>query len=388
MIAATYAGTVRTVAVATTSRAEYGSCRPLLRALARDEELAPRILVGGTHLLADWGMTVNEIDADGLAPVERVGAFAGATPQEAAESIAAAARGFAASFAHAKPDVLVVVGDRVELLGIVGAALPYLIPVAHISGGDSTGGAVDDLVRHAVSKLAHLHLVAMEEHAERLQQMGEASWRITVTGDPAIDDVRGPWPDRAALAASLERSLEPPVGVVGFHPATLSQTSPAAETRELLAALDDFPGTLVVTHPGADPGANEVAQLLQRFVATHPRAVFRTSLGQDRYYGLLAQADVLIGNSSSGIWEAPSFELPVVNVGSRQNGRIRARNVIDVPARRDAISQAVAHALEPTFRESLRGLENPYGDGHASDRIVAVLRSVELDHRLIAKWSG
>jgi UDP-hydrolysing UDP-N-acetyl-D-glucosamine 2-epimerase len=379
---------VRTVAVATTSRAEYGTCRPLLRALARDEGLTAHILVGGTHLIEDWGMTVNEIDADGLAPVERVGAFAGSTPQEAAEAIAAAARGFAASFARAKPDVLVVVGDRVELLGIVGAALPFLIPVAHISGGDATGGAVDDLVRHAVSKLAHLHFVAMQEHAERLEQMGEAPWRITVTGEPALDDVRGPWPDLPAIAASLERSLDAPIGVVGFHPATLSPTSPVTETQELLAALDDFPGTLVITHPGADPGANQVAELLQDFVATHPRAVFRSSLGQDRYYGLLARADVLIGNSSSGIWEAPSFELPVVNVGMRQDGRIRARNVIDVPAQRYAISRAVARALEPAFREGLRGLENPYGDGQASDRIVAVLRSVELNHRLIAKWSG
>jgi UDP-hydrolysing UDP-N-acetyl-D-glucosamine 2-epimerase len=378
---------VRTIAVATTSRAEYGSCRPLLRALARDEELAPRILVGGTHLIADWGMTVDEIDADGLAPIERVGAFAGATPQEAAEAIAVAASGFAASFARAKPDVLVVVGDRVELLGIVGAALPFLIPVAHVSGGDSTGGAVDDLVRHAVSKLAHLHLVAMQEHAERLEQMGEASWRITVTGDPALDDVHGPWPDRATLAADMRCSLEPPLGVVGFHPATLSQTSPATETRELVAALDDFPGTLVVSHPGADPGANDVAEILEDFVAAHPRAIFRPSLGQDRYYALLAQADVLIGNSSSGIWEAPSFELPVVNVGSRQDGRIRARNVIDAPARRDAISTAVAQALQPAFRDGLRGLENPYGDGRASNRIVDVLRSVELNHALIAKWS-
>lgn len=379
---------MRTVAVATTSRAEYGTCRPVLRALAHDDAFAPCVLVGGTHLVPEFGMTVDEIDADGLAPVERVGAFAGTTPQEAADAIATAARGFAASFARARPDLLVVVGDRLELLGVVSAALPFLIPVAHLSGGDATGGAVDDLVRHAVSKLAHLHFVGLPQHAERLEQMGEARWRITVVGEPALDDVRPPWPERGALAVSLRSSLAPPVGVVGFHPATLSTASPTEETKELLAALADFPGTLVVTSPGADPGANEIAELLKGLVASHPRAVFHSSLGQDRYYGLLALADVLIGNTSSGIWEAPSFELPVVNVGPRQDGRLRAGNVIDVPAEREAIAQAIAKALDPSFRSGLSGLVNPYGDGHAAERIVDVLRTVELDHRLIAKWSS
>lgn len=380
-----YAEEVRTIAVATTSRSDYSTCRSLLRALAGHDRLAPRVLAAGTHLADAWGGTIAEIEADALAPIERLEGFSGATAEDSAASIAVAARAFAASFARRRPDLVVVVGDRIELLGVAGAALPFLIPIAHVSGGDTTGGAIDDLVRHAVSKLAHLHFVAMPQHAELLESMGEPSWRITVTGDPALDDIRGPWPPLDELELGVEPAR--PLGVVGFHPATLSDASPAAEAQELLAAVERFPGALVFTSPSADPGAREISELLEAFVAAHPRSVYWPSLGQDRYYALLAHADVLIGNSSSGVWEAPSFELPAVNIGERQRGRIRAANVIDAPADRAEIEAAIARALDPSFRDGLRGIVNPYGDGRASERIATVLDEVELDRRLIAKWT-
>lgn len=355
--------------------------------MAETADVAPRILAAGTHLVPEWGGTIDEIEADGFAPVERLGAFAGTTAEAAGAAIGIAAESFAAAFERSRPDILVVVGDRIELLGIVGAALPFRIPVAHVSGGDVTGGSIDDLVRHAVSKLAHLHFVAMPEHAARLERIGEAPWRINVTGDPALDNVRGPWPGLNDLSESLGRQIEHPLGVVGFHPATLSADGQGGGVVELLDALATFPGTLVITYPGADPGAGGIARLLEAFAASHPRAVLRPSLGQDRYYALLANADVLIGNTSSGIWEAPSFELPTVNIGERQRGRVRAANVIDVPEDTEAIASAVAMALMPTFRDGLRGVANPYGDGHAAPRIVKILREVELDHELIAKAS-
>jgi UDP-hydrolysing UDP-N-acetyl-D-glucosamine 2-epimerase len=378
---------MRRIAVATSSRAEYSSCRPILRALAQSADVAPRILAAGTHLVPEWGGTIDEIEAEGFAPVERVGAFAGTTAERAGAAIGIAAESFAAAFERDPPDILVVVGDRIELLGIVGAALPFRIPVAHVAGGDVTGGAIDDLVRHAVSKLAHLHFVAMPEHAARLERIGEDAWRITVTGDPALDDVRGPWPGLDELSRSLGHEIQWPLGVVGFHPATLAEDRSAAGAVALLEALATFPGTLVMTYPGADPGADDIARLLEAFAGAHPRSILQPSLGQDRYYTLLANADILVGNTSSGIWEAPSFELPAVNIGERQQGRVRAANVIDVPEDADAIASAVTRALTPGFRDSLRGMVNPYGDGHAASRIINVLREVELNHHLIAKAS-
>jgi UDP-hydrolysing UDP-N-acetyl-D-glucosamine 2-epimerase len=353
--------------------------------LAETEEVEPRILATGTHLVAEWGGTLAELEADGIAPIETVECFAGTTAEASATSIGMAAEGFGASFARNRPDLLLVVGDRIELLGIVGAALPFLIPVAHVSGGDITGGAIDDLVRDAVTKLSHLHFVAMPEHAARLRAIGEEPWRVTVTGEPALDEIRGPWLDLDELGEALGVRLERPVAAVGFHPATLSTDDPAEEAQAMLSALARFPGTVIFTYPGAEPRADEIINLIQAFVSEHPRSVLRASVGQRRYYSLLAHADVLIGNTSSGIWEAPSFELPFVNIGARQQGRVRADNVIDAPAEAQAIGIALTEALTPSFRRTLRGLVNPYGDGHASERIVAVLRDIELDHRLIAK---
>jgi UDP-hydrolysing UDP-N-acetyl-D-glucosamine 2-epimerase len=293
------------------------------------------------------------------------------------------AQGFAAAFARDRPDLVLFVGDRLELLGVAGAALPFRIPLAHVSGGDVSGGAIDDLVRNALSKLAHLHFVAMPEHAERLVAMGEERWRITVSGDPALDDVAGPWPEREALERELGARLEPPVVVVGFHPATLGSQTPGEETDALLAALEDVAGTLVFTYPGADTGADEVIARIEAFTARRPGTILRRNLGQQRYYTLLAHADLLVGNTSSGIWEAPSFRLPVVNVGDRQRGRRRAANVVDTPAEAEAIAAAVARALDPAFRRSLEGLVNPYGDGRATERILAVMREAEPARLLV-----
>jgi UDP-hydrolysing UDP-N-acetyl-D-glucosamine 2-epimerase len=370
----------------TTSRADYSTSRPVLRALVLRDDVEARVLVSGTHLRSEWGSTVEETEADGFAPVERLPAPVGTSPAEAAAAVGGTATVFGESFARWRPDVLVVVGDRLEVLGATAAALPFQIPVAHISGGDATGGAIDDLVRHAITKLAHLHFVAMEEHAERLRRMGEAPERIVVSGDPALDEVHGPWPSLEELVADLDVELMRPLALVGFHPTTIGAASPADEVAELLGALEDFAGTMVITFPGADVGAEQITAAYDAFVARHPRAVVRPSLGQLRYYGLMSHADVLIGNTSSGIWEAPSFGLPAVNVGDRQHGRVRARNVLDVPAERDAIVSGIEQALDRTFRTSLSGLVNPYGDGHAADRIVRMLVEATLDDALLAKW--
>jgi UDP-hydrolysing UDP-N-acetyl-D-glucosamine 2-epimerase len=376
---------VRTVAVVTTSRADWSSCRPVARTLAADDEIRLLLFAGGSHLERDFGNTAELVEADGFTVDERVPCYAGTSTEEVARSVGLAASGFAAAYERAHPDLLLVVGDRLELLGVVAAAVPFLLPVAHVSGGDTTEGAIDDVVRHAVSKLSHLHFVAMPEHARRLEQLGEEPWRITVSGDPALDDVARTSMTRDDVARQLEVALEPPVVVVGVHPTTLNGGAATATADAVLSALEDLDATVVLTYPGADAGAAGVVERLESFAAGHPNASLHRSLGQDAYYALLANADVLVGNTSSGIWEAPSFGLPVVNVGPRQDARVRAANVVDAPAERDAVAAAIVRSLDPQFRRGLDGLVNPYGDGHAAERIVGVLRDVELGPRLLRK---
>jgi UDP-hydrolysing UDP-N-acetyl-D-glucosamine 2-epimerase len=378
---------MRRIGVVTTSRADYSGLRPLLDLIQRDPELELLLFVTAMHLAPPFGLTVSEIESDGFTITDRIDMLlAGDSPTAAAKSLGVGAIGFAASLARHRPDLLVVLGDRFELLSIVPVALVLGIPVAHISGGDETEGALDNQVRHAVTKLSHLHFVCMELHAARVRQMGEEPWRILVAGDPALDLLRQFSPmTREELADSLQLDLRPPVAVVTLHPTTLSELTASDQAHRVAEALHDLSGTLVITSPNADPGHRELQARLERLAAEHLNAGLYPSLGSRRYYSVLALSDVMIGNSSSGIWEAPSFRLPVVNVGERQRGRVRAGNVIDVDFDSEAIRAAVSQALDPAFRAGLGGLQNPYGDGRASERIVRMLKEVELGTTLLVK---
>ena len=310
------------------------------------------------------------------------------TPLAVANSIGAGMLGLAPALAELAPDVVLVVGDRVELLAVAAATLPLRIPLAHVSGGEITEGAIDEQVRHALTKLAHLHFVSAEEHAARLRQMGEEPWRIAVTGDPALDLVATT--ERLGVAELGRRigvALDPPVFVVTYHPTTLSTLSPQRGGRApprgpgaRSRALSSSP--LPTPIPAAGPSARRSSA---SSAARPNRRALIASLGQPAYYSLLAVADLMVGNSSSGIWEAPSFELPVVNVGDRQRGRLRAANVIDVVCDSAAIGDGIRRALDPGFRASLAGLVSPYGDGRATDRVVSVLREVDLGSDLLCK---
>jgi GDP/UDP-N,N'-diacetylbacillosamine 2-epimerase (hydrolysing) len=375
------------VAVSTFTRAEYGSLSTVLEALRERGDVMVQLIVSGTHLSPWHGQTIEQIVADGHQITERIEMqLASDQPEGVVQSVALATAGFGHALSRLRPDILLLAGDRTELLAPATAALVSRIPVAHISGGDVTEGAVDDQVRNAVSKLSHLHFAAMPAHGIRLQQMGEEEWRIHVTGDPALDALgRLKLLSRKALEESLGLQFRGPLLAVTYHPATLGLNHPADEADELAAALQDFGGTLVISAPNADVGSNSVLTRLRQLVAQHPSAVLVANLGQQRYYSLLRQADAMVGNSSSGIWEAPSFALPVVNIGDRQGGRLRAPNVIDVPAARDAIRTAMAQALNRSFRDSLKGIVNPYGDGQAAVRIARVLVEEGRNPRLLHK---
>ena len=378
---------MKRIAVVTFARSDYAACLSIARLIAADPDLDLYLVVSGMHLSPEFGYTVREIEADRLEISERVEMLLSSDSAEGlAKSLGLGTLGLAQCFARSRPDVLLLCGDRLELLCVASAVLPFGIPMAHVSGGEVTEGAIDNQVRYAVTKMSHLHFVAMAPYAERLIRSGEERWRVHVTGDPALDVLHEtPIMSREELSRCLGVELAPPVIVMTLHPTTLSLTSQTEELPVVLSALSRIDATLIITYPNADPHGRAIVEGIGTFVRTRPRARVFPSLGQKTYYSLLSYADAMVGNSSSGIWEAPSFRLPSVNVGERQKGRIRPRNVIDVGVEADAIGQALRRALAPSFRASLIGLENPYGDGKSAARIVEILKEVELGPRLLQK---
>ncbi len=376
---------MRTIAVVTVARSDYGIYKPVLAAIKADRRLKLQVVAGGTHLSRRHGTTARLIVRDGYGIAARVPTVSASDePAGIAAAMARAADGFARVWARLKPDMILVLGDRYEMHAAALAALPFLIPVAHIHGGELTEGAFDDSLRHSLTKLSHLHFPATARAARRIRQLGEEAWRVTVSGAPALDGFlsRETLP-RAAWASKLGLPPGPAPLLVTFHPATLEYERAEAQTRELLAALDGAGRPVVLTMPNADTRSGRVRRLLERWAASRPSVRLFENLG-DLYPSTLAHAAAMVGNSSSGIIEAPSFGLPVVNVGNRQRGRERGANVIDAAPARAAIAAALRRALDPRFKRSLAGRPNPYGRGRAARTIASKLASVPLS-RLIPK---
>ena len=378
----------RRIGVVTVSRSDYGHLRPVLEGIRRAGDLELILFAAGMHLEPDFGSTVREIEADGFAIAERIAMLErGDSPEAVAVSTGRGVEGFARAFARRRPDLLVVLGDRFEMLAAAVAALPFALPVAHIHGGEVSEGAMDNQIRHAITKLSHLHFASAEPHARRIAQMGEEAWRIHTVGGPGIDRIAtAETLSREALARELDLPGEGPWLLVTFHPVTLEHRDTASHVDELLAALEKTDGTLVITYPNADTSGRLIIDRLEEFAARHAgRCRLARNLGERLYLALLRHADVMIGNSSSGLIEAPSFGLPAVNIGARQRGRLRGANVIDVEPARDEILRGIETAQTPAFRARARAAANPYGDGRAAPRIVEALRTVQIDARLIQK---
>lgn len=372
---------MKSVGIATSGRADYGAFYPVLRQLQADRELELKLFVTGTHLAPEFGSTVQQIEADGFPIAERVDLeLRSDDPHGIAHSMARAVEGFAAVFQRNRPEVLLVVGDRFETLAIVAAAVPFNIPLAHISGGELTEGAMDDAIRHAITKLSHLHFVAAEPYRQRVIQMGEEPGRVHVTGEPSLDNLRTVrFLSRAELEAIVGLKLEPAPLLVTFHSETLDHGNTGRRVEGLLTALAAQELPIVFTSPNADTAGRQIRAAIERFVAAHGNARLVANLGTQAYFSMMKLAASMVGNSSSGIIEAASFELPVVDIGERQRGRVHGQNVLHAPAERAAITAAIRQALRPKFRKSLRGMRNLYGDGHAAERIVDVLKTAELD---------
>jgi UDP-hydrolysing UDP-N-acetyl-D-glucosamine 2-epimerase len=378
---------VRTIAVVTVGRSDYGIYRPILKRIAADAELRLTLIVSGSHLSPEFGATVSAIEKDGYPIAERVEMLLSSdSPVGVVQSMGLGVMGFGQAYARLQPDLLLVLGDRFEMHAAALAALPLGLPVAHVHGGELSQGAIDDALRHSMTKLAHLHFVSTEEYARRVRQLGEEPWRVTVSGAPGLDNLESTTPVSAAeLHGRWGVPMDPAPLLVTFHPVTLEPGQAEWQVEELLAALSESGRPLVFTASNADHGGRAIAQRIRAFVGSRPTAALVENAGTDAYFGLMAAAAAMVGNSSSGIVEAASFALPVVNVGARQEGRLRPPNVIDVGNFRADILAGLQKALAPAFREGLRGLVNPYGTGQASKAIVDRLKAVPIDDRLRRK---
>jgi len=379
---------MRTISVVTVARSDYGIYLPLLRRIQADPDLWLYLIVAGMHLSPEFGLTVKAIEADGFEIGERVEMLLSSdTPVGIAKSMGLGTIGFAQAYARFRPDILVVLGDRFEMHAAALAALPFKIPVAHIHGGETTQGVIDDALRHSMTKLSHLHFVSTQEYARRVIQLGEEPWRVIVSGAPSLDNLRVVrLLTREELAVRFGLHLdETPFLLVTFHPVTLEYEQTEWQVTELLAALEACGLPVVFTMPNADTSGRTIAHMIGEFIATHSSAQAVDNLGTQGYFSMIALAAAMVGNSSSGIIEAPSFKLPVVNIGTRQHGRVRAANVTDVGYERAEIVEGIRTAVQPEFRESLRELVNPYGSGQASDKIVERLKEVVLNDRLVTK---
>jgi len=380
---------VRTIGVVTVGRSDYGIYRSILRKIAAEPALRLQIIASGMHLAPEFGHTVKMIEADGFEVSDRVESLlASDSPEGVGKSMGLGVMGFSQVFARSRPDILVVLGDRFDMFPAALAALPFRIPVAHLHGGEVSFGAIDDALRHAITKLSHLHFVATEEYRRRVLQMGEEPWRVTVSGAPALDDLDStPRLSRAELEQRFGFRLDEPPLLVTFHPSTLQHDQIEWQTAELLAAVEASGHPAVFTAPNADTGGRKVRAMVEGFVKNSPRAWFVENFGQQGYFSFMREALAMVGNSSSGIVEAASFHLPVVNIGDRQEGRDRAGNVIDVGYERQAILDGLRRVLEPKFRAEVQTIRNPYQatESTAAGQIVERLKTVALDDRLLVK---
>jgi UDP-hydrolysing UDP-N-acetyl-D-glucosamine 2-epimerase len=374
------------ICVITGSRADYGLLYWVLHDLNAHPDVELQLVVTGMHLAPQFGLTVREIERDGFEISRSVEMLLSSdTCSGVAKSIGLGVIGMSDAFEQLRPDVVLVLGDRFEVLAAVQACLVHNIPVAHIAGGDTTEGAFDESIRHAVTKMAHVHFVTNEQSARRVRQLGEDPQRIHVVGSPGLDHLRRrPLLDRAALEEALGARLGVRNLLVTFHPVTLEPGETERQCTELLAALDGLGAdtTLWFTRPNADTGGHAIASALDAWAVKRPdRAHVYSSLGQLRYLSLMSQVDAVVGNSSSGLYEAPSFGVPTVDIGDRQRGRFAAASVLHCAPERGAIGETIGRALSL----DCSGVVNPYGDGRAAGRIVEVLRKLPPATELLKK---
>ena len=376
----------RKIAVVTSSRADYSHLYWPLKDLAAHPDVDLQLIAMASHLSPAFGSTIHEIEKDGFTIAGRIECLLSSdTDVGMAKTIGIAVQSLADLLGRLRPDLLLLIADRYEMLAPASVALALRIPIAHIEGGEISEGAIDDAVRNALTKMSHIHFTSTAMARRRVIAMGEEEWRVHSAGAPSLDHLRrSTLLNREQLEARLNIDLAAPPMLVAYHPVTLRRET-TEEAAALFAALEKVTDTVLFCYPNADAGSHTLIQLTRDFLNRRRQGQVFVNLDAVTYWSLLRQVRMLIGNSSSGIMETASFALPTVNIGFRQKGRERARNVLDAAPDSAAILEKIAQARSETFRASLAGMENPYGDGHAAERIVRVLTKVPLGDKLLIK---
>lgn len=377
--------TKRKICVVTGTRAEYGLLYWLMKEIQNDEEFELQIIATGMHLSPEFGLTFQTIEQDGFKINEKVEMLLSSdTPVGIAKSMGLGTIGFADAIERLSPDLIIVLGDRYEILSVVQAALIAKVPVAHIAGGDITEGAVDEQIRHSVTKMSHLHFVTNEQAKNRVKQMGENPDHVYNVGSPGIDQIkRLELLSKEEFEASIGFKLRKRNLLVTFHPVTLDIQSPSDQFEELLKALDNLGNEvgIIFTKPNSDTYGRVLNQMIDEYVQERSNTVAYTSLGQLRYLSAIQYVDAVVGNSSSGLYEVPSFSKPTVNIGDRQKGRLQATSVINCNTTEIDIEKAIVRAFDKDCSDTV----NPYGDGNSSNRILNILKEHKDYKQLIQK---
>jgi GDP/UDP-N,N'-diacetylbacillosamine 2-epimerase (hydrolysing) len=372
----------RKICVVTGTRAEFGLLRWLMQEIQHEPELELQVLATGMHLSPEFGLTYREIEQAGFVINAKVEMLLSAdTASAVTKSMGLGLISYADAFDRLAPDLIVVLGDRFEIFAATAAALIAGIPVAHLHGGETTEGAFDEAIRHSITKMSHLHFVAAEEYRRRVIQLGEQPETVFLVGGLGIDAIkRIKLLDRVALEESLGFKFGQRNLLITFHPVTLEgQISSGQQMDELLAALGELDDThLLFTMPNADTGGRELAAMVNQFAATRQNVRVYTSLGQLRYLSCMKYVDAVVGNSSSGLAEAPSMGIATINIGDRQKGRLSASSVINCEPTQQSISRALSTVFDPSFRSTLTSTKNPYGSGGASEKIAKIIKNYDL----------
>jgi len=377
---------MRKVCVVTGSRAEYGLLRWVMQGIKESSKLKLQVIATGMHLSPEFGLTYRDIEGDGFQIDRRVEMLLSSdTPVGITKSMGLGLCGFADALAELKPDMLLVLGDRYEIFSAAAAAMIARIPIAHLHGGEATEGLIDESIRHSLTKMSHLHFVAAEEYRQRVIQLGEDPERVFLVGGLGIDSIlKLDLLDRSDLETALDFRLGPRNLLVTFHPVTLEKNTAAMQMSELLSVLENLKDTHVIfTMPNADTEGRIMFRMINEFVSRHPQtAKAFTSLGQRRYFSCVRYVDGVVGNSSSGLAEVPSFRKGTINIGDRQRGRLKAESVIDCEPNRGAILSALDKLFSESFNKTLPKTVNPYGVGGASEAIIKTLEELPFDQLL------
>jgi GDP/UDP-N,N'-diacetylbacillosamine 2-epimerase (hydrolysing) len=380
---------MRKICVVTGTRAEYGLLRGVIMGISNSLKLEFQLIATGMHLSPEFGLTYLEIEKDGFFIDRKVEMLLSSdTSVSIAKSMGLGMIGFADVLSELKPDLLLVLGDRYEIFAAVSAAMLARIPVAHLNGGETTEGAFDESIRHSITKMSHLHFVAAEEYRKRVIQLGEHPERVFMVGGLGVDSI---FNLKLLVRDELEASLDMKFGnkslMITFHPVTLEHGTSALQMGELLKALEKLTDTnLIFTMPNSDTDGRVLFKMIEEFVGKHPHAKAFTSLGQLRYLSCIKYVDGVVGNSSSGLAEVPSFKKGTINIGDRQKGRLKANSVINCAPKKISISNAISLLYSSEFQKKLSTVKNPYGSHGASEAIINIIENITLDGILKKKF--